>query len=58
VSPVEQSGALPGFLSDVKNYIEKPFKDQTFQNNDKYRFLGFELTAETRFMKNLMLRAG
>lgn len=56
--PLNSRIALTGFLSDVKNYIEKPFNDEPFQNNDKYRFQGFELTAETRFMKNLMLRAG
>ena len=56
--PLSSRVALTGFRSDVKNYIEKPFKDVPFQNNDKYCFQGFELTAETRFMKNLMLRAG
>ena len=56
--PLNSRVALTGFLSDVKNYIEKPFNDVPYENNDKYRFQGFELTAETRFMKNLMLRAG
>ncbi|MBW1783179.1 MAG: TonB-dependent receptor [Deltaproteobacteria bacterium] len=55
--PLNSRVALTGFLSDVKNYIEKPFKDSPYENNDKYRFRGFELTAETRFMRHLMLRA-
>jgi vitamin B12 transporter len=53
--------ALTGFLSDVKDYIEKvpvPSGDDMFMNNDKYRFQGFELTAETRVVANLLLRAG
>jgi vitamin B12 transporter len=56
--PLNSRIALTGFLSDVRNYIEKPFNDVPYENNDKYRFQGFELTAETRFMRNLMLRAG
>jgi outer membrane cobalamin receptor len=50
--------ALVGFLEDVDDYIEKIPPDDRFKNNDKYRFLGFELTAETRFMRNLFLRIG
>jgi outer membrane cobalamin receptor len=42
----------------VEDYIEKDEATQIFANNDKYRFRGFELAAETRFLKNLMLRAG
>ena len=56
--PLNSRVALTGFLSDVDNYIEKPFTDEPFQNFDKYRFQGIELTAETRFMKQLMLRLG
>jgi vitamin B12 transporter len=50
--------SLVGFLEDVKNYIEKDEATDTFQNNDKYRFQGIELTAETGAIKNLLLRAG
>jgi len=56
--PFNSRVALTGFLSDVKNYIEKLFSDSPYENNDKYRFQGFELTAETRFMRNLQLGAG
>ena len=49
---------LTGFLIDVKDYIEKSDVTDKFENNDKYRFQGFELTGETRFVKNLLLRAG
>ena len=49
---------LTGFYSDVKDYIEKVDSTDTFENNEKYLFRGFELTAENRFFKNLMLRVG
>ena len=50
--------SLTGFYIDVKDYIEKSDVTDIFENNDKYRFQGFELTAETRYFKNLLLRAG
>ena len=56
--PLNSRVALNGFLSDVDEYIEKPNNDDYFQNNDKYRFQGFEVTAETRFIERLMLRLG
>lgn len=49
--------ALVGFLEDVRNFIEKDANDIS-QNNNKYRFQGIELTAETGAIKNLLLRAG
>ena len=56
--PLNSRVAVNGFLSDVNNYIEKPFTDAPFQNYDKYRFQGFEVTAETRFIERLMLGLG
>jgi len=56
--PLNSRVSLTGFRSDVKNYIEKLFNDVPYENNDEYRFQGIELTAETQFLKNLMLRAG
>ncbi len=56
--PGNSKVALIGFLIDVKDYIEKDEATDTFQNNDKYRFQGFELTGETRFLKTLFLGAG
>ena len=56
--PMNSRVAVSGFLSDVDNYIEKPNNDDYFQNYDKYRFQGFEVTAETRFVERLMLRLG
>lgn len=56
--PLNSRVALTGFLSDVRDYIEKPFQGEPFQNYEKYRFQGLELTAETRFLRNLILRAG
>ena len=48
---------LTGFLMDVDDFIEKDVAD-VYQNHAEYRFQGVELTAETRFWENLMLRAG
>jgi len=56
--PGNSSIALTGFLVDAKDYIEKIVSADRFQNNDEYRFRGFELTAETHFWNKLMLRAG
>ena len=56
--PMNSRVAIDGFLSDVDNYIEKPYDDDYFQNYDKYRFAGFEITAETRFIERLLLRLG
>ena len=56
--PMNSRVAIDGFLSDVDNYIEKPYGDDYFQNYDKYRFSGFEITAETRFIERLLLRLG
>jgi outer membrane cobalamin receptor len=56
--PLESTVSLVGFLSDVDDYIEKLPPDDRFKNNDEYRFLGFELTAESRAIDNLFLRAG
>lgn len=56
--PGNSSIAFTGFLIDAKDYIEKITSTDRFENNDEYRFMGFELTAETHFWKNLMLRAG
>jgi vitamin B12 transporter len=50
--------SLIGFYNDVKDYIEKIDSTDRFENNDEYRFQGVELTAETRYFKNVLLRAG
>ena len=50
--------SLTGFYIDVKDYIEKIDSTNTFENNDEYRFQGVELTAQSRYFKNLLLRAG
>ncbi|MFH0731031.1 MAG: TonB-dependent receptor [Pseudomonadota bacterium] len=49
--------SITGFYSDVEDYIEKDV-DPPFLNHDAYRFQGVELTAETRIIENLLLRAG
>ncbi|MBN1932959.1 MAG: TonB-dependent receptor [Desulfobacterales bacterium] len=49
--------SLTGFFNDVKDYIEKD-PDGISMNNEKYRFKGFELTAENRFIENMMIRLG
>lgn len=45
------------FYLDVQDYIEKD-ANEINQNNDNYVFKGFELTAETRYIDNLILRLG
>ena len=56
--PLNSRVTIDGFLSDVDDYIEKLYTDDYFQNWDKYRFQGFEITAETRFVDNVLLRLG
>ena len=56
--PRDTSIVLTLFRMDVAGYIEKIQPIDRFLNNDKYRFQGTELTAETRFFKNLFLRGG
>jgi outer membrane cobalamin receptor len=59
--PWNSKVSVTGFYIDVKDYIESiPNASgvDVFQNNDKYRFQGAELSAETRFLKNLMARVG
>jgi outer membrane cobalamin receptor len=57
--PWNSKVTLTGFLIDVKDYIEfiETVSDK-FLNYDKYQFKGAELTAENRYLKNLLLRAG
>jgi len=52
--------SVTGFWIDVDDYIEKISVNGVYKNlnNDEYRFKGIELTAETRCIQNLMLRAG
>jgi outer membrane cobalamin receptor len=50
--------SMTGFYIDVKDYLEKIDSTDTFENNDEYRFQGVELVAQTRYFKNLLLRAG
>ena len=49
---------LTGFLINADDYIEKDEVTDMYQNHDEYRFLGFELTAETNLFKYLILRVG
>ena len=59
--PWNSKVSVTGFYIDVKDYIESVPNASgvdVFQNNDKYRFQGAELAAETRFLKNLMARVG
>ncbi len=59
--PWNSKVSVTGFYIDVKDYIESVPNASgvdVFQNNDKYRFQGAELAAETHFLKNLMARVG
>jgi len=61
VLPYKSNASATIFYIDVKDYIEKmPLPDETemFLNNDNYEFYGFELSAETRYIENLVLRSG
>lgn len=49
---------LTAFQEDVRNYIEKIDSTNRYENNNKYRFQGVELSAETRFLKNVLLGMG
>lgn len=57
--PLNSRATLTGFLIDVEDYIEfiETVSDK-FVNFNKYQFKGVELTAENRYIKNLLLRAG
>lgn len=55
--PMNSRVSLTGYYIEARNYIEKDVND-VYQNNDKYRFAGFELTGETRPVKGLWLSAG
>jgi outer membrane receptor protein involved in Fe transport len=56
--PRNSALSLIGFKADVSDYIEKIPPEDRFQNNDKYRFEGVELTGQTRPLEELLLRAG
>ena len=45
------------FRNDSENYIEKDNND-VYQNNDKYRFQGFETTLSSRIMEGLTTQLG
>ncbi|MGE4422105.1 MAG: TonB-dependent receptor plug domain-containing protein [Pseudodesulfovibrio sp.] len=45
------------FRNDAENYIEKDSSD-VYQNNDKYRFQGFETTLSSRIMEGLSTQLG
>jgi outer membrane receptor protein involved in Fe transport len=45
------------FRNDAENYIEKDSSD-VYQNNDKYRFQGFETTLSSRLMEGLTTQFG
>ncbi len=58
--PWNSKVTLTGFLIDVDDYIEfvETVDPDKFVNFDKYQFTGYEVTAENRYVKNLLLRAG
>lgn len=55
--PFNSVVSLTGYHIMAKDYIERD-GDSIFQNNDKYRFQGFELTGETRPFEGLWIMAG
>jgi len=57
--PLNTRVTLTGFLIEVDDYIEyiETVSDK-FINFNEYRFKGVEFTADNRYLKNLLLRAG
>ncbi|MBW2558183.1 MAG: TonB-dependent receptor [Deltaproteobacteria bacterium] len=55
--PWKTTMELVGFYLDITDYIEKD-SGGINRNHDNYLFKGIELTAETRFIDNLILRLG
>ena len=53
--PAKSTLQLTGFYIDAEDFIEKDDTD-IYRNYEKYRFYGFEVAAETRFIDDLMLR--
>jgi vitamin B12 transporter len=47
--------SLTGFRIDAKDFIERV--DDIIDNYEEYRFYGVEVAAETRFIKDLVVRA-
>jgi len=54
--PLNSTASLTGFLTDTKGFIERNQFTQRFENNEKYRFMGYEITAQTRPLENLSLK--
>lgn len=56
--PFKSRASLTGFLSDVRDYIEKNDATNLYENNQKYRFKGIEVSVENRFFEALYLKVG
>ncbi|MBN1546559.1 MAG: TonB-dependent receptor [Syntrophaceae bacterium] len=56
--PFNSTLEITAFYLDVEDYIEKDNLSEINENNQQYVFRGVEVTAETRFIRNLMLRLG
>ncbi|MBI5374539.1 MAG: TonB-dependent receptor [Candidatus Schekmanbacteria bacterium] len=55
--PLNSSASITGFLTDTKGFIEKDkVFTQRFENKEKYRFMGYELVAQSRPVESLILR--
>jgi len=55
--PAATDLSLTCFWIDAKDFIEKNDFTDRFENFEKYRFTGFEVAAENRYVENLVLRA-
>jgi vitamin B12 transporter len=56
--PFKSRVSLTGFQSDVKDYIEKNDATNLYENYQKYRFKGVEVSLENRLIKALYLKVG
>jgi vitamin B12 transporter len=56
--PFKSRVSLTGFQSNVKDYIEKDDATNLYENNQKYRFKGVEVSLENRLIEALYLKVG
>lgn len=55
--PARSLLTLTLFRTNARDFIERPNQGEPFANHDEYLFAGAELTAETRAVRDLLLRA-
>ena len=56
--PFKSKVSVTGFQSNIKDYIEKDDATNLYENNQKYRFKGVEVSLENRLIDALYLKVG